>query len=258
MTYFNSVRYNESFFKNLPSITIFSSKNSTKLFKEKIENMSNNNIELQEMVNIIYNKLITEEKDNHWTSEDYKNFKKEIFKIKNNEINIVMSSIKKSLLTSNSNIYKQLKEFSKEVDWYPTKEKIKEENSNIYKYVDKNIEVTDCFYIINSLLSYIKQYTGKYVHKLPNELLEEDVKTIISKIKNDFLKGYIKKYSYLKKYPLFIDIYINGYKESLKMLTIDIYNKKSDIELQKRKYTFYGSSLEGQRDYLKKSKKYNK
>ena len=86
--------------------------------------------------------------------------------------------------------------------------------------------------------------------------MEDDIDEILLRVKVDFLKDYIRNYRYLKKYPLFIDIYINGYKESLKILSQNIRDIQNEFGYRKLKYTRFGSDINAQ--YPVSLRKYKK
>lgn len=226
-------------FKNLPVSSILSLPDSKELFKEEIDLISKDEEQEKEILNLVCQKVTCNDKDFLWTKEDYEEFKNAIIKVTNKEINLLYTSINKALTTSNSDIYKQLLLFSKEVDWYPLKEKVYNTEQHKDIYINKEIKVTDCFYIINIIYSYFLQYVSNYATNVMKIHMDDDINEVIKKRKLEFLEGYVRKYNYLKKYPLFKEIYVNVYNESLKILSqrmTEIKNKNASNELKKIKY----------------------
>jgi len=255
MSYLNNTANKKSAFKIIPSIETISSTNSSKLFEEAMDRIYSRESEIlmKEVLTIIYEKLNTKDEEFRWTSNDYKSFKKEINKVDIKDINLLGSSIKKSVTTKNTDIYNQLELFANKTTWYPRKERVKENNK--YIYINEEISISDCFYIINNLNSYIKQYISRFLNTIKKDI-NEDFSIIIENVKNDLLDGYIKEYSYLKDFPLFIDIYNNGYNEILKRLEKIMYEYKSDLAYQKNEERYRGSDTTAQRaTSLKKYRK---
>lgn len=248
MSYLRDTANKRNIFKNLPPISTFSSTSSPELFEEKIKKTYNKENEeiLKEVLNIIFEKLNAKDQEFSWTPNDYKEFKKEICKVDFKDINMLGDSIKKSLSTKNTNIYDQLKLFSTETTWYPKTKRIKDEPTNRYIYIEEEIKVSDCFYIINNITSHIKQYISRYLNTIKKDI-NEDFSVILEKVKNDFLEGYIKEYSYLTKYPLFIDIYTNGYNEILKRLEKVMLEYKSDLAYKQNEARYLKSDETVQR-----------
>ena len=104
-------------FKNLPSSTILSLPNSKELFKEKIDSIYNDENQKweKEILNIVCEKIFSNEKEFLWSKKNYEEFKKEITKIDKKDMKMISSSIRKSLIPSNSEIKKQLTLLSKEI-----------------------------------------------------------------------------------------------------------------------------------------------
>lgn len=257
MSYLNNTANKKSAFKIIPSIETISSTNSSKLFEEAMDRIYSRESEIlmKEVLTIIYEKLNTKDEEFQWTPNNYKDFKKEISKVDIKDINILGDSIKKSLITPNTDIYNQLKLFSTKTTWYPKKQRIKDKNTNKYIYLNEEISVSDCFYIINNLNSYIKQYISRFLNTIKKDI-NKDFSIILENVKNDLLDGYIKEYSYLKDFPLFIDIYNNGYNEILKRLEKVMYEYKSDLAYQKNEERYRGSDTTAQRSTS--LKKYHK
>ena len=227
MGFLNYTTNKKNAFKVIPPITTFSTTTSTE-FEEKMNEIYSRETEIfmKEVLTIIYEKLNTKDEEIRWTPNDYKGFKKEIAKTNIKDIDILGDSIKKSVTTKNADIYNQLQLFATKTTWYPKRERIKEGNK--YIYVNEEITISDCFYIINTLNSHIKQYISRFLNTIKNDI-NEDFATILENVKSNFLEGYIKEYSYLKEFPLFIDIYTNGYNEILKRLEKAMLEYKSDL-----------------------------
>ena len=247
MGYLNNTTIKKSAFKKLPPITIFKSITSPELFEAKINEIYNkeNEVFMKEILTIIYEKLTTKDEEFNWSLNNYKEFKKEISKVDIKDISLLKDSMKKSLITKNTDIYQQLELFSTKTTWYPKKTRIKDETTNGYMYLEEEINISDTFYIINNLISYIKQYISRYLYILKKDI-DKDSYILIEEIKEELLEGYIKEYSYLKDFPLFIDIYTNGYNEILKRLEKAMYEFKGDMEFQKNASIYSWSDAKAQ------------
>ena len=199
MVYFNQINEKNNMFSKLPLAIILTKKNGKELFKEAITKIyyKEDEKELKEIVNYVYYKINTKYKELSWSQQEYSEFKKNVSKIDSRRFEIVSSTIKKCLLTPNKKIYETLVLLSKQVDWYPIKERIKD-NENKYIYTDKPIEVIDCFYIINILESYIEQYISGYAREIITKYIhEDDIDNIIKAEQNNFLKGFEEKFKYI-------------------------------------------------------------
>lgn len=237
MVYFNQINEKNNMFSKLPLAIILTKKNGKELFKEAITKIyyKEDEKELKEIVNYVYYKINTKYKELSWSQQEYSEFKKNVSKIDSRRFEIVSSTIKKCLLTPNKKIYETLVLLSKQVDWYPIKERIKD-NENKYIYIDKKIEVIDCFYIINNLDSYIEQYISGYAREIiVKYIYEEDIDNIIKQEQNNFLKGFEERFKYIKENTLFSDIYIHSYNNSLKRLISEVRAIKHSRELTKKR-----------------------
>lgn len=255
MAYLKSTTNKKNAFRSLPPISTFSSITSSESFEEKMGEIYNGESEvlMKEVLTIIYEKLNSKDEEFYWTPNDYKGFKKEIAKVDIKDINILGDSIKKSLTTKNTYIYNQLELFATKTTWYPKKERIKENNK--YIYIDEEITISDCFYIINTVNSHIKQYISRFLDTIKKDI-NEDFSTIIENVKNDFLEGYVKEYSYLKDFTLFTDIYTNSYNEILKRLEKVMYEYKSDLGFKESESRYRPSNATTQHSVsLKKYRK---
>ena len=201
----------------LPSITSLSTKKGMKEFKEKYKNVNINNEE--EVIKIIelliWQKMNSTNKEIVWTVKEYREFKNSFLDIDDKTFELLSSSIIKCLKTLNSEIYKELKLFSNEVDWYPRL--IKDKNTN--KYIVKEITPTDCFYILDSLARYIKQYEYNYVLNIADQVGEIDnILNIIKSNQEKISLDFDNKFKFLINYTLFIDIYIQEKSDLLNNL----------------------------------------
>lgn len=237
MVYFNYINEKNNIFSKLPLTSLLTKKDGKELFKEEIKKIYNdeNEKDLKEIVNYVYYKINTKYKELSWSPKEYNEFKKNVSKIDSRKFEIASSTIKKCLLTPNKKIYEMLVLLSKQVEWYPIKERIKDDE-NKYIYIDKKIEVIDCFYIINNLNSYIEQYISEYARDIITKYIdEEDIDNIIKEEQNNFLKGFEERFKYIKENTLFYDIYIHSYNNSLKRLIGEVRAIKHSQELTKKR-----------------------
>lgn len=194
-------------FNKLPAVSILNRKNGQENFYqiiEKLDETKNKNI--KNIGNIIYLKLY----NNYWTIQDYSTFKKTFFCETEKNFNYMHLSIIKCLNETDEEITKQLNLFSKDCSWYTIQ--------------NQEINIMDCYYIINNLIKYINQYIKKYAEKIILETTKEDLENneMLEKINNNFKKNFEKEFEFITKYPLFEDIYISINQDSLKKLLENI------------------------------------
>lgn len=245
----NSIR-GKRMFVDLPSPKLLSTSKGSEKFKEKIEQIykEEEEKELKEIANILYTKLITKDPNNSWTVTEYKEFRKIFFNIEIKRVNIIGSSIKKCLETSNSEMFEELNSFSQQNEWYPEKERIKDEKTNKYIYKTKEIKLSDCFLIINNLVSYMYRYIRQYAGRITKEFdSKEDITSIINQVQEDFLSNFDINFKFIESYPLFKDVYIKVRRDSLKILTQEIYSINSVVNKREMKYTQWGANLEARK-----------
>ena len=236
-------------FSNMPSTALLSTLEGREQFKEQLEKINTNKEEIyiKNIAAIIYEKLTSKDPEYSWTSKEYSNLKKYFINIDSEIMNVIGESIEKCLKAPNSEIYKELQLFSQQIRWYPPKQKIKEEKSNKYSWQSKEIELSDCFFIINNLVSYMYQYISQYANKAVQELRnEQDISTILEPIQEEFFQTFDEKFQFITNYPLFADIYTKMRQKILTELIQKIYLNNGIIQKQKEKYTRWGSDKEDQ------------
>lgn len=232
-------------FVDLPSSKLLSTEKDSEKFREKIKQIyqEEEEKELKDIANILYTKLTTNDPNNSWTAKEYKEFRKIYFNIEYKRTNIIGTSIKKCLEATNSEILEELNSLSQQIEWYPEKERIKEEETNKYIYKTKEIKLTDCFIIINKLVSYMYRYIHQYAELITKEFnTNEDITNIIKQVQENFLNNFDTNFKFIEDYPLFKDVYIKVRLDSLKKLTKEIYSINGIINKREIKYTQWGAN----------------
>lgn len=209
-------------------------KSLSNIATKEINFKENNDLNL--IINLITEKMNSTNQDYKWTTKEYKEFKKYFCNKPKKTINLSMNSLIKCLNTPNSEIYQELKSFSNKVSWYPINERKKDSNTDKYYYIKKEIEISDCFFIIINLIRYIYQFINQYSNQISSFYNDDENNNHeINKIKEELIKEFDLRYQFLTDYPLFKDMYFNLREESILILTKNINlikaknNKKKDM-----------------------------
>ena len=141
----------------------------------------------------------------------------------------------------------ELTNFSKIVKWYPEQIKVQNDHNCILK--DKNIEVTDIFFIGPRIISFMQRSIRKEAENLIN--MQADFNTIcelIKEIRDDRdkrelnLKKFDEEYKFLEEYLLLKiiyqkvrDNYFNILLENLRIL-YNQHNQNNLTEIYKKNY----------------------
>lgn len=226
-------------FNNLPTVASLRTETGIEQFRKNIkeEELTEKDSYMLQIKFLIYIKLIF----HLWNLNDYKNFKRMFLNINNEKIQIIGPSVIKCLESSNYTIYEELEKFKKETWWYPPKNKQSDE-----------IDLLDCYYIIDNLEKYMKQFFTKYATELV-QTSQEDID-----IQEKFNYEFEREFGYLMEYSLFQDIYLNLKKASITKLDKYIYRTKNQAEAKKANdkrmlVSQYAKNIaKGQRDHYKR------
>lgn len=241
-------------FTKMPKTTTIYSKDNISTFKGAIEKIYNDptEIKLKKIARIIYDKLSSEDPNYAWQLEDYSQFKKIFSAVDYVNIDILGESIEKCLLYSTTEIYRELKKFGQYNDWYPPKDKLKDEMTNKYFYQEREIRATDCFYIATNLMGYMYQYIQKYAESIIE--LSSNTEGLIDIIKGvnqnteeieAFINGFDEKFSFTIQYPLFASIYLQIRNIILKKLTQEINTIYGRNQIKKNQKSYITPNFEG-------------
>ena len=219
-------------FSKMPLSDVFSSKNWQEKFQEMIKEIYNaeDEVYFKNITNMIWEKLISNNSDDCWSIDDYKDFKRIFSKIKLENIKNLEGCIEKCLMTPNSEIFRELKSLGEQVDWYPFKEKIKVENTNQYCWQETEIQLMDCFRVANSLVAYVHSFINNQAINFI-QLFDEfdDVATVLQKLKEDtsimesLFMEFDNNFRFVAEYPLFESIYFTVKSELLERFISQIY-----------------------------------
>jgi len=208
--------------------------------KEKISNINPHHDFCEHIIELIYERLTTNNDKYLLSIADYKRIKTLLSRIKVNQLQFLKDSIILFLKTSNEELIKELVNFSNEVDWYPEEIKIKEADNYVYKKLP--IEITDSLLINSRLISIMQRTINQMAHNLLEK--DEDYNEICKYIKesrdnrefnDELLKNFDEEYSFLEKFPLFKDTYINARNNYYNILLEDlriIYNKQNERKMK--------------------------
>ena len=124
--------YEVKLFEQMPRTSVLHLKNGVEKFQDMLGKIYNQEEEksLKRIANTIYDRLVSNDPNYHWTVEDYGCFKKSFYKVEVKEIDVLEKSIQKCLEFDNKTICEQLKLFSRETSWYPESDKIEDKNTN--------------------------------------------------------------------------------------------------------------------------------
>lgn len=230
-------------------------KNGSSSLIELRNKLSKDNEKYEIYYNIIWYltyRIIVNENNNsnngeyNFTEEDYKEFRKIFHKIKVEKEDFLLDSILTCLKTSNFKILEELNRFSQVVDWYPERDRIKDNETNKYIYQKKEIKMSDCFSlsvkIMNKMYQFIHNYSTIVTKKFKTP---KDVNLTLEKYtsdgfyKNMYLALFDDEFSYLKDFPMFESVYDNVRKQALKLL---LYKIKTYYTFDEIEYGF-GDSL---------------
>ena len=231
-------------FNNLPTVASLRTETGIEQFRKNIkeEELTEKDSYMLQIKFLIYIKLIF----HLWNLNDYKNFKRMFLNINNEKIQIIGPSVIKCLESSEFTIYEELERFSKETWWYPPKNNV--ENNLTYE-----TKLSDCYYIIDNLEKYMKQFFTTYATNLVQDSQEQDID-----VQEEFNIRFEQEFGYLMEYSLFKDIYLNLKKASVTKLDKYIYRTKNQVEAKKNNekrmsVSQYAKNIaKGQRDHYKR------
>lgn len=166
------------------------------------------------VVELLCERLSTEDNDYLWSIDDYLKTKGHLSKIRNNQIQYLEDFIINTLKTNNYKIIKELYSFSKITTWYPDRVKIKENNKYIYK--EEVIQLTDIFTISTRIVSLMQRSINETAKKLLEDTKDLDtICELIKEIKEDELRSnkalekFDEEYGFLENFSLLKIIYLN-------------------------------------------------
>lgn len=234
----------ERIFSRLP--TVANIKKNITGFHLKIDQIYDKNKQPQHnsIAHTIYDKLTLDDPYFCWEFSDYSDFKRLFANIALYEINFLGISIQRCLDAPSAEIYRELKMLSQECLWYQREINKQEINKKNNQYGIRGIHLTDCFSVIITLQSYMKQHIRKYISTINAKVSEDNsIAEIINIIKNDkkiqadFLDSFKAEFQFITDYPLFKDVYFKVYQQSIDILYSFIYDfygsKQMNIDIHK-------------------------
>lgn len=229
-------------FSQMPLSSVFALENWQEKFQEKVQGIYNDADEVhsKNIANMICEKLISNDPDDCWSIDDYKEFRRIFAKIQPANIEILECCIEPCLMMPNSEIFRELKSFGAQVEWYPFSEKIKDKNTNQYYRKEKEIKLTDCFLVANSLAGYVYQFIGRQAVNYMQLFGEiEDITIVLNLLKEDtsmmelLFTAFDSEFHFVAENSLFNRIYFTVRDELVERVIQEIYYLYSKEKCQK-------------------------
>lgn len=242
-------------FTKMPRTGILTLKKGQMEFKKIVDQIYNEPSEIyfKNIANMIYKKLFFNDTNNCWGKEDYKNFKYIFSTIDAKKIDVLGISIQKCLEASNLEIYRELQLLSKQVDWYPGREKVCNNETNKYCYKEKEITLTDCFEVSISLMKYMLQFINQQSKNYLDTYCqnEDNFIDIVNNIKEDnvllelIFTKFDERFKFVTEYPLFESIYFKIRSNLIERIIECIYFYYSNEKRNKEKNVPRDANFEG-------------
>ena len=217
------MRFNKTYVDNEFKFLPFVGECSENNWKDKIIENANKQ-PLEDFQTKVIELIISNE---DWNKKTYSAFKMSLTRIQSKDLKYCITTILKTLSLSNEELLKELNRFSNTQDFYPFTERKKDQKTNKYNIIEKEICIEDSFMIIAELTkkihSHVSTVASKFLHSnediyISMNLLAELLDEKELELKEKMLEYFDKKFEYLKESPIFEDIYFNYREDYLNIL----------------------------------------